>query len=175
MAAAAAPARPVALVQSPLDRRDYRRLTLENGLDVLLIHDPEMADTLDEEEEVEEEEDEDDEGDEEDDMEEGEQEDAVRLAAVACCRDAGTCVAAASGVLRSGRGGSRGRGEGRQEGARGCTGAPSGKSCLHQRCSPHRSPVLQAAAAVSVGVGSFCDPDDVQARRLPQVTLEWCV
>ncbi len=95
MAAAAAPARPVALVQSPLDRRDYRRLTLDNGLDVLLIRDPEMADTLGEEEEVEEDEDEDDEGDEEDDMEEGEEEDAVRLTAVACRRDVRTCIAAA--------------------------------------------------------------------------------
>jgi len=40
-----------------------------------------------------------------------------------------------------------------------------------RHCSPNRYAALQAAAAVSVGVGSFCDPDDVQARCLPQVTL----
>ena len=28
--------------KSPLDRKLYRRLKLDNGLDVLLIHDPEM-------------------------------------------------------------------------------------------------------------------------------------
>ncbi|KAK9820983.1 hypothetical protein WJX81_000873 [Elliptochloris bilobata] len=37
---------PVAVVQSPQDKRHYKRLTLENGLDVLLIHDPEMAGAL---------------------------------------------------------------------------------------------------------------------------------
>ena len=44
--AATRAAAPVAVVQSPQDKRQYKRLRLDNGLDVLLIHDPEMADAL---------------------------------------------------------------------------------------------------------------------------------
>lgn len=35
-----------AIVQSPADRKQYRLVTLENGLQCLLIHDPEVASSL---------------------------------------------------------------------------------------------------------------------------------
>ncbi len=68
--ATATAAAPVAVVQSPQDKRQYKRLRLQNGLDVLLIHDPEMAEALEGRSDDGEEEDgyeSDDEGDEEDD------------------------------------------------------------------------------------------------------------
>ena len=73
--ATASAAATVAVVQSPQDKRKYKRLRLDNGLDVLLIHDPEMADALEGGSDDNAEEDgyeSDDEGDEEDedDMEE---------------------------------------------------------------------------------------------------------
>ena len=68
--ATASAAAPVAVVQSPQDKRQYKRLRLQNGLDVLLIHDPEMAEALEGRGDDGEEEcgyESDDEGDEEDD------------------------------------------------------------------------------------------------------------
>ena len=67
--APATAAAPVAVVQSPQDKRQYKRLRLQNGLDVLLIHDPEMAEALEGRSDDGQEEDgyeSDDEGDEED-------------------------------------------------------------------------------------------------------------
>ena len=67
--ATATAAAPVAVVQSPQDKRQYKRLRLQNGLDVLLIHDPEMAEALEGRSDDGQEEDgyeSDDEGDEED-------------------------------------------------------------------------------------------------------------
>ena len=70
--AVAAQHQQVVLVQSPQDKREYRRLKLDNGLDVLLIHDPEMASALEgQDDDVDEEdgyeEDDDDDGDEDED------------------------------------------------------------------------------------------------------------
>lgn len=39
-------ARPVEVVKSPDDKKEYRRIDLENGLAILLIHDPEAAAAL---------------------------------------------------------------------------------------------------------------------------------
>lgn len=35
-----------AILQSPLDKREYRRFVLENGMTALLISDPEMAEAV---------------------------------------------------------------------------------------------------------------------------------
>lgn len=72
--AVAAQHQQVVLVQSPQDKREYRRLKLDNGLDVLLIHDPEMANALEGQDGDAEDEDGYEEDD-EDDEDEGEDED----------------------------------------------------------------------------------------------------
>lgn len=37
---------PVSMVTAPKDKKHYRRVTLDNGLRVILISDPEMADQI---------------------------------------------------------------------------------------------------------------------------------